>query len=171
MWDVFLGETVKPFVHCPQCATALTEHIDVEQRTRKGCPSCGFVHYDNPTPVVAAIVEHEGCVVLVRSKGWPSNWLGLVTGFLERGEEAADGVLREVHEELGLQARIASFVGVYSFFEMNQVILAWHVVATGEITLGDELAAYRCIPIERVRPWPMGTGKALRDWLARRQNP
>ena len=146
----------------------MTAMTDAEGRARRGCTACSFIHYDNPTPVVAAIVEHDGCVVLVRSKGWPSNWLGLVTGFLEREEEAADAVLREVEEELGLQARIEQFVGIYSFFQMNQIILAWHVVAAGEITLGDELAAYRRIPIERVRPWPMGTGKALRDWLERR---
>ena len=44
-------------------------------RERAVCPEieCGFVHWDNPTPVVAAIVEHDNRVVLVRSIGRPAN--------------------------------------------------------------------------------------------------
>jgi NADH pyrophosphatase NudC (nudix superfamily) len=156
------------FQFCPQCAAALSDTIDHEGRARRRCGECGFTHYDNPTPVVAAIVEHEDCVVLVQSKGWPSSWFGLVTGFLEREEEAGDAACREVGEELGLDARIESFVGIYSFFRMNQIIMAWHLTATGDITLGDELAAYKRVPTHKLRPWPMGTGKAVRDWLARR---
>jgi len=156
------------FDHCPRCATALEDIIDAEGRDRRACPSCRFVHYDNPTPVLAAIVEHDGCVVLVRNKGWPESWFGLVTGFLEKNEEADEGVLREVKEELGLDAELVEFVGIYSFHRMNQVLLAWHVRATGEISIGDELAAYKRVPIDAVKPWPMGTGKALADWLDRR---
>ena len=154
-------------IYCPQCATPLTERTD-GGRPRPACPACGYVFYDNPAPVVAALVEHEGDVILARNKGWPNSWFGLVTGFLERGETAEAGLLREVEEELGLHAEIVSFIGVYSFFEMNQVILAYHVRAEGEITLGDELAAYKRIPPEKLRPWPLGTGHAVRDWLARR---
>jgi len=28
-------------------------------------------HYDNPTPVVAAVVEHNGMVVLAHNRAWP----------------------------------------------------------------------------------------------------
>jgi polyferredoxin len=35
-------------------------------------------------------------------------------------------------------------------------------------TSQDELAGYQEIPIEKVRPWPQGTGPGLRDWLATR---
>ena len=52
---------------------------------------CGYIHYDNPTPVVAGIVELGSNVVLVRNRGWPADWYGLVTGFLERGETAEKG--------------------------------------------------------------------------------
>ena len=156
------------FQFCPRCATALEERIDHEGRARRSCPACSFIHYDNPTPVVAAIVEHEGHVILVRSHGWPEDWFGLVTGFLEREEEADAAVLREVREELGLEAELVEFVGIYSFFRMNQIILAWHVRASGTIVLGDELAAFKRVPIEKLRPWPMGTGKAVAEWLQRR---
>jgi NADH pyrophosphatase NudC (nudix superfamily) len=152
---------------CLRCGAALAPFVDAGlERRRCTAPGCGWTHYDNPLPVVAAIVEHEGDVVLVRAKGWPETWFGLVTGFLERGEEPAEAVLREVKEELGLEATIVSFVGVYAFPQRNEVIAAWHVRATGEISLGDELAAFKRVPKAKLRPWPFGTGAAVRDWLA-----
>lgn len=155
--------------YCPHCATPLDERED-GGLVRPACPACPYVYYDNPAPVVAALVEHEGAVVLARNKGWPEKWYGLVTGFLERGETAQQGVLRELKEELDLDGEIVSFIGVYHFFEMNQVILAYHVRAEGAITLGDELADYKRVAPEKLRPWPLGTGHAVRDWLAARQD-
>jgi hypothetical protein len=58
-------------------------------------------------------------------------------------------------------------VGPYSFPERNELIVAYHVVAQGEILLGDELAGYKRVDPDKLRPWPMGTGHAVRDWLAR----
>lgn len=158
------------FQFCPKCAKPLVDRSE-EGRTRRACESgeCGFVHYDNPTPVVAAIVEHEGDVILVRNKGWPETWFGLVTGFLEWGETPEAGVLRELKEELGLDGQIVRFVGHYSFDQMNQLIIAYHVKASGEIVVGEELAGFKRVSPEKLRPWPFGTGQAVADWLARRQ--
>lgn len=153
-------------MHCLKCGTALLA-VTVE-RERLACPACGWVHYDNPTPVVAAIVEHEGEVVLVRQHGWPATWFGLVTGFLERGESPEEGVVREVEEELGLAGEVVSLVGVYPFAQRNELIVAYHVRAEGVIELGDELEACKRVTIEKLQPWPFGTGHAVADWLARR---
>lgn len=155
--------------HCLRCGSTLVERT-LDSRPRLVCPAegCGFVFYDNPSPVVAAIVEHQGDILLVRQPGWPAGWYGLVTGFLERGETPEAGVLRELDEELGLRGEVASLVGVYAFEQKNELIVAYHVRAEGEIRLGEELEAYKRIPIGKLRPWPFGTGLAVRDWLARR---
>jgi NADH pyrophosphatase NudC (nudix superfamily) len=155
--------------YCPLCRSELTprEHGGVP---RLACPDCGFVHWRNPIPVVAAIVERDQKVVLVRSHGWPQAWYGLVTGFLEAGEKPEDAVLREVAEELGIGARLSSFVGAYPFERLNQIIFAYHVLgAPGTIRLAaDELADHKEVAIEKLRPWPQGTGPALHDWLVSR---
>src|SRR5437868_12153926 len=111
---------------CPACASPLAPEEE-QGRTRLHCTSeiCGSVFYDNPVPVVAALVEHGQTVLLVRNKGWPEKWYGLVSGFLEKGETPEDGVLREVKEEVGLRGEIVDFIGAYAFLEMNQVILAY----------------------------------------------
>lgn len=158
------------YKYCPRCAAPLqTAAVDGgPQRLR--CPSCEFVHWDNPVPVVAAIVEHEGQIILARNRAWPQRFFALITGFLEKDDpDPASGVLREVEEELGLKtARVGEFVGHYPFARMNQLIIAYHVVAEGEIVLGEELVEYRRVAFDQLRPWPQATGLALRDWMLRR---
>ncbi|MCJ7837818.1 MAG: ADP-ribose pyrophosphatase, partial [Burkholderiales bacterium] len=57
---------------CPRCAAPLAQ-TEVGGASRMACAdvACGYVHWDNPIPVVAAIVEHEGRVVLARNRRWP----------------------------------------------------------------------------------------------------
>ena len=154
---------------CLRCAAPLARK-EAEGRERLVCSAgCGFIHYDNPLPVVAAIVEHEGKVILVSQHGWPDKWMGLVTGFLEKGETPEQGILRELEEELGLRGEVISLVGVYSFAQRNELIIAYHVRAEGEPKLGEELRSFKHIAIDKLQPWPFGTGHAVKDWLTRQR--
>ena len=56
----------------PQCGNDLIE-AEIDGRIRLTCTSdeCNYVFWDPPTPVVAAVVEFEGKVVLARNKKWP----------------------------------------------------------------------------------------------------
>ncbi|MFH1057902.1 MAG: NUDIX domain-containing protein [Pseudomonadota bacterium] len=154
---------------CPLCARPLTTR-PVDGIARQACPdqACGWVFWDNPLPVVAGLVEHQGQVLLIQNKGWPPDWWGLVTGFLERGESPAEGVLREVHEELGLSGELRGLIGAYGFARQNQVIIAYHILAEGPYAPGPELEGVTPVPIARLKPWPSATGQAVADWLARR---
>ena len=159
------------YLYCPMCRTELI----VAERggtTRKACPEqeCGFVAWNNPVPVAAAIVEHAGKVILVRSHGWPETAFGMVAGFVESGETPEAAIRREVLEEIGIEVQRTSYLGTYPFPERNQIIFVYHADAPHEeITLcKEELADYRAIAIERLVPWSRGTGPALRDWLATR---
>jgi NAD+ diphosphatase len=155
---------------CPQCGTELIEK-QKDDRLRKHCPddkSCGYVHWNNPVPVVGAIVEHDGEIILARNAMWPPEWYAIITGFLEKGESAEQGILREVKEELNLDAEIVEFVGIYDFFQMNQLIIVYHVKAVGEIKLSEELVDYRRYKDYEIKPWPMGTGQAVKAWQNKR---
>lgn len=155
------------FHYCPQCGTAMPDGRGVPM----SCPSeaCQFVYYNNPLPVVAAIVEVEGGVLLAHNRSWPPGLYGLITGFLEAGESPDQAVLREAREELGLSVTLQGLVGAYGFESMNQVIMAYHLRGEGTITLNEELDDYRVIPVEKLKPWSFGTGMAVRDWLAKRK--
>lgn len=153
------------FNFCPNCASPLVDAVVNGEMRRVCSASCGYVYYDNPTPVVAVIVEHDGAVVLARNKAWPRHFYGLITGFLERVESPQECAVREVKEELDLVAESPTLIGVYPFERMNQVIIAFHVRANGMIRLNEELDDFRHVPPEQCRVWPAGTGLALRDWL------
>jgi len=157
--------------YCPLCREPLTNKI-FEGVERLACSSetCSYIFYNNPVPVVTAIVELGGRIVLCHKKGMPETWFGIVAGFLEKGETPAQAVLREVEEELGLKAEISEFIGDYSFFMANQLILAYHVRAQGEIAIGSEIDAVKLVLPEEIRPWPHGTGPAVKDWLEKRKS-
>jgi NAD+ diphosphatase len=155
--------------YCPLCAAPLSAR-DMDGVERLACSlSCGYVYWNNPVPVVAALVQYGGGVLLARNAAWPPGRFSVITGFLEKGETPEQGILREVQEELGLEGRIERFIGYYPFHPQNQLILAFDIVAEGEVRLSEELLEYRIIAPEKLRAWDYGTGYAVRDWLARRE--
>lgn len=155
---------------CPLCGDRLVPG-DLGGLTRLRCrAACGFVHWDNPAPVLAALVDYRGRFVLARNHAWAAGAFGLITGFLERGEAPEEGIAREVREELGLAAQTVTLIGVYPFARKHELIVAYHVVADGEIRLNEELAEFRLIAPEKLKAWDFGTGLAVRDWLRRRDS-
>ena len=159
------------FQFCPSCATPLQFIVQAEDggdKERLRCPACGWTHWNNPTPVLAAIVEYRGQVLLARNAAWPGKMFALITGFMEAGESPQEGIAREVKEETNLDVTQVNLVGAYEFLRMNQVIIAYHVVAHGDVRLSPELVDYRLVNLPDLRCWPAGTGYALADWLRTR---
>jgi NAD+ diphosphatase len=160
--------------NCLQCGAALALSSALEDSGPKDmlrCPACGWTHWNNPTPVLAAVVEcvdRDGQLLLARNAAWSGRMFGLITGFMESGETAPEGIAREVLEETALVAEGTSLIGVYDFQRMNQIIIAYHVRARGEVVLSPELAEYRLFTPKAVRCWRAGTGLALADWLQSR---
>lgn len=153
---------------CPQCATALqpiTELEDSGPRERLRCPACRWTHWNNPTPVLAAVVQYQDRILLARNAAWPAKVYALITGFMEAGETPQDGIRRELKEETNLDALEVNLIGVYDFQRMNQVIIAYHVRAEGEVKLSPELVDWKLYAYDQVKCWPAGTGYALADWL------
>ena len=159
---------------CPQCATPLEWLPAMEDggaKERLRCPACGWTHWNNPTPVLAAVIEcadRDGRLLLAKNAAWKGKMFALITGFMEAGESPQEGIAREVAEETALQVETLNLIGVYDFQRMNQVIIAYHALARGEVRLSPELAEYRLFVPQEVRCWRAGTGYALADWLRMR---
>jgi NAD+ diphosphatase len=121
--------------------------------------------------VLAAIIEctdRDGRVLLARNAAWPGRMFALITGFMEAGETPEEGIAREVAEETALEVQALNLVGVYDFQRMNQVIIAYHAQAQGEVRLSPELAEYKLFAPADIRCWRAGTGMALAQWLRSR---
>ena len=128
---------------CPRCATPLSVVAQMEdggEKARLRCPACDFTHWNNPTPVLAAVIEYDGQILLARNAAWPGRMFALITGFMEAGETPHEGITREIQEETHLTTNALNLIGVYDFQRMNQVIIAYHAVASGEVRLSPELA-------------------------------
>jgi NAD+ diphosphatase len=162
------------YCYCPRCATPLLPLAATEdggEKTRLRCPACAWTHWNNPTPVLAAVIEcmdRDGQVLLARNAAWSGRMFALITGFMEAGESPEQGIRREVAEETALQIDALKLIGVYEFQRMNQVIIAYHAQARGEVRLSPELAEYKLFAPGNVVCWPAGTGYALADWLRSR---
>lgn len=155
---------------CPLCTRPL-ENKSCGDRIRQAC-TCGFIHWNNPVPVVAALVIHGDAIVLARNTTWPPRRFSLITGFLEEGETPAQAVAREVGEELGLTSDTVAFIGHYIFAAQNQLILAFAVNAVGTICLGEEIAEVQLIPQVDLQPQHLAglplSAQIVGDWLATR---
>ena len=156
------------FRFCPQCATSLewvSRAEDGGDKLRLRCMACDWTHWNNPTPVLAAIIEYRGKVLLARNAAWSGRMFALITGFMEAGETPEEGIAREIKEETNLDVLSLDLVGVADFQRMNQVIITYHAVAEGEISLSPELVEYKLLDPQDVMCWPAGTGLALAQWL------
>lgn len=154
---------------CPCCATPLqwkAQHEDGGLKERLRCPACGWTHWGNPTPVLAAVVENDrGEVLLARNALWQEGMFGLITGFMEAGESPEAGICREVLEETSLRVKALRILGSWEFLRMNQVLIAYHVRVDGEVQLSPELVEYQWKTAQEARCWPSGTGYALAHWV------
>jgi NADH pyrophosphatase NudC (nudix superfamily) len=155
--------------YCSECGNELTPK-QIDGNTRYVCSSegCSYVYWNNPIPVVAALVKCKGKYIIARNSGWPKKIFSVITGYLEKEESPEDAVLREVSEELGLNGTITRHIGNYGFNEKNQVILCYEVEATGNIVLNHELVEYKKLSPKELREYDFSplylTEKIKRDW-------
>jgi ADP-ribose pyrophosphatase YjhB (NUDIX family) len=158
---------------CPHCAAPADYPLL--------CDRCGWRWYASPKPAAGTLVQRIGPegqaqVLLLRRAVAPG--LGawdLPAGYLEAGESAEDGALRETREEAGLVVELVRVVGVYTSRDADVISTVYlarpttddHVLTDAESSdhawIGrDEVAAW----LPRMAFRSMAT--ALDDWAAER---
>ena len=158
---------------CQLCGHDLIERvIESERRPRHVCENCGFVHYINPRVVSSVIVEREGMLLLQQRAMEPrAGYWTFPGGFLEVGETAEAGAIREAKEEVGLDITLTGLQGVYSRPTVGIVLVVYRgTSASGDAIVGDgESLAVRWCARDDI-PWDDlafdSTIAALRDWHA-----
>ncbi|KAI3446419.1 hypothetical protein Pfo_003084 [Paulownia fortunei] len=95
---------------CQWCGGPTKHEIpDGEEKTRAICTRCGKIIYENPKMVVGCLIEHENKILLCKRKIQPSYGLWtLPAGYMEIGESAAEGAIRETWEEANAEVEVQS---------------------------------------------------------------
>ncbi|XP_012087777.1 nudix hydrolase 23, chloroplastic isoform X1 [Jatropha curcas] len=95
---------------CQWCGGATKHEIpDGEEKTRAICTICGKIAYQNPKMVVGCLIEHDNKILLCKRNIQPSYGLWtLPAGYLEIGESAAEGAIRETWEEARAEVEVVS---------------------------------------------------------------
>ncbi len=89
---------------------------------RDVCATCGFINYENPKVVVGSVVHHQDRVLLCRRAIEPrTGFWTIPAGYMEIGETAAQGAIREAQEEACADIVIENVLAIYSIPRIGQV--------------------------------------------------
>jgi ADP-ribose pyrophosphatase YjhB (NUDIX family) len=159
---------------CQRCATPLqmlpSSHDN--GRLHPTCPACHFVVWHDPKVAVLAVVPWEGGILLGRRTEHPGVGLwSFPSGFVDRGEQVEEALLREVLEETGLTVDILGLIGVYSERGNPVVVIAYAVEPRGgTLSSDDDLTDLQGYPVDRLPEMAFEHDEQIvRDWLALRE--
>ncbi|KAI3802149.1 hypothetical protein L1987_30276 [Smallanthus sonchifolius] len=102
--------TTRKINFCQSCGCPTKHEIpDGEERESAICTICGKIADENPKMVVGCLIEHDNSILLCKRKIQPSYGLWtLPAGYMEIGESATEGAIRETWEEAGAKVEVIS---------------------------------------------------------------
>jgi ADP-ribose pyrophosphatase YjhB (NUDIX family) len=159
------------FKHCPNCGAAVVYEVPADDnRERAVCHACETIHYQNPINVVGTLPvwEEDGRVLLCRRAILPRHGLWtLPAGFLELGETAAQGALRETHEEAGAQIELQPLYSLLNVVKVGQIHLFYRArLLSTHFEPGPESLEARLFTEAEI-PWEEIAFRTTRETLAR----
>lgn len=110
---------------CVQCGNTVQLQIpEGDNRQRKVCTTCEYIHYENPKNVVGCLLEWQGKVLLCKRAIEPRRgfWT-LPAGFMENHESTIEGAAREAYEEALARCDELRLFSVYNLPRISQVYL------------------------------------------------
>jgi 8-oxo-dGTP diphosphatase len=107
-----------------------------------------------PVPVTAALIENDGHILIgKRKRGHFAGRWEFPGGKVEEGEAPEDCLRRELHEELGVEARVGELFlsTIYAYHHVTIELLTYRAeILSGEIVLRDH-TEIRWVPIPDLR--------------------
>lgn len=157
------------FRYCPVCGSSAFQTNDVKS---KRCADCGFTLYLNASAATAAFIVNSKKELLVcrRALQPAKGTLDLPGGFVDPGESVTEGMLREIKEELGVDATISRFLFSYSNWyrysdfdiPTADVFFEAELKDESSIKAGDDCSDVYWIPLSQIDPTLFGL-KSIRN--------
>ena len=157
-----------PIKHCRNCGESVTYRVpdDGDTRERAVCPACDTIHYENPLNVVGTVPWWGDKVLLCKRNIEPrwGKWT-LPAGFMELGESAAEGAMRETDEEAGAKIELGELLTLLSVPRVGQVHMYWMAkLLSDQFAPGTETIEARLFAEDEI-PWDEIAFKTVAETL------
>lgn len=125
-----------------------------DDRERLVCPDCGYVAYDNPRVIVAAVcVWRDKYLICRRAIAPRKGFWTFPAGYLEIGETTGEGAKREAWEEARARIEIVGLIGIYEIPRISQVYVIHRAEMTSpDVAAGPESDEVRLFDWDEI-PW------------------
>ncbi len=140
------------FNYCPECGTKLDEKYLMGEGMVPYCPTCGEFRFRRFNTAVSMIVMNKELDKVLLIKQYGRDSYILVAGYVNPGEDAEDAVVRELREELSLNALECHFNRSHYFAPSDTLMLNFTaIVEDGTPHPNSEIDAYDWLPVEEAR--------------------
>lgn len=123
----------------PYCAACGARTESTEGGHVRRCPACAAQHFPRTDPAIIVLVtDRSERALLARNVQWPENRFSTIAGFVEPGESLEAAVLREVHEETGVEVVEPEYAGSQPWPFPASLMLGFFARAVSERITVDE---------------------------------
>ncbi|MGI6191713.1 MAG: NUDIX domain-containing protein [Eubacterium sp.] len=138
--------------YCIECGSPLELRTIPDEGPVPYCPACRAFRFPNFNVNCSMIVMNpkKDHIALIRQYGG-SEYI-LVAGYVRKGEDAEDTVVREVNEELGVRVTNLKFNRTHYFPPSNTLMVNFTVtIDTEDLQPNEEIDSYQWFTLEEAR--------------------
>lgn len=141
------------FTFCPRCGEKLRPKLCGDEGEVPYCESCKrpFFPFSYPC-VICLCISEDGSEIALIKQGYVSENYVNVAGYVKHGETPEVTAVREIKEEIGLDAISVRYVGSWYHAKSDNLMLGFECkVKKGELTLSSEVDEADWFTLESAR--------------------
>ena len=92
---------------CGVCGGTMKFHTDISKR----CEHCSKEVWPQLATAIIVRITRDDEILMARARNFRGDFYGLIAGFVETGETLEEALVREVHEETGLEIKDIRYFG------------------------------------------------------------
>lgn len=137
---------------CPVCGAPLSLRPHPTEAPTLWCEGCGEYRFPLYSTAISVILLDQSGENMLLIRQYGEEAPVLVAGYVDKGERAEDAVVREVREELGMQAEVLGFLGSHWYAPSETLMLNFLARTTeAEARPNAEVDAWEWVPVPEAR--------------------